>query len=111
MVVYDEANGDNWSGFYGSKPELKHKIRKVFSHYKAVESLMFTCRAEHARLKSIKFAPGEVEEPVEKDFKNRLNLYQNILTAKLNELQKVRNEISILLHHDSITGTCSNTPE
>lgn len=45
------------------------------------------------------------------DFKSRLNFYDNYLNIKLAELQKVRNEISILLHHDAISGTCSNTPE
>jgi len=24
MFVYDESNGDNWAGFFGSKPELKY---------------------------------------------------------------------------------------
>ena len=43
LFVYDEKNGDNWSGYFGSKPELKHKIKRVFNHYKAVESLYFAC--------------------------------------------------------------------
>jgi len=33
------------------------------------------------------------------------------MEVKLKELEKVRYEISILLHHDAISGTSSPTPE
>ena len=53
MFVYDQENGDNWSGYFGSKPDLKYHIRKVFNKYRAVESLMFGIKAEFERVKTI----------------------------------------------------------
>ena len=52
MFVYDQENGDNWSGFYGSKPDLKYNIRKVFNKYRAVESLIFGVKAELEKTKT-----------------------------------------------------------
>ena len=34
MFVYDERNGDAWSGYYGSKPYLKTQIRETFSLFR-----------------------------------------------------------------------------
>ena len=61
MFVYDEENGDNWSGFYGSKPELKHQIKRVFNTFRAVENLLFAVKAEFARIKTIVLQPNEAD--------------------------------------------------
>jgi hypothetical protein len=46
MFVYTEKNKDSWSGYYGSKPDLKMHIRRIFNVYRATESLIFAVRAE-----------------------------------------------------------------
>ena len=46
MLVYDEKNGDNWSGYYGSKPFLKTQIKWVFNLYRQLELLMFLAETE-----------------------------------------------------------------
>ena len=53
MFVYDEKNGDNWSGYYGSKPELKMQIKDVFIRYRQTEALLFTVRMELANLQKV----------------------------------------------------------
>ena len=53
MLVYDEKNGDAWSGYYGSKPDLKMHIRQIFDSYRATTSLMFVARLELEKLKSL----------------------------------------------------------
>jgi hypothetical protein len=50
MFVYTERNNDSWSGYYGSKPDLKMHIKRVFNSYRATETLIFLARADLARL-------------------------------------------------------------
>ena len=111
MLVYDESNGDNWSGFFGSKPELKYQIRKIFSKFRSVENLLFATKAEYERIKTIEFGANEGTLAIKNDFNNRKTNFKQVLEQKLGELEKARYEISILLHHDAITGTNSPTPE
>lgn len=54
MFVYDEKNNDSWSGYYGSKPDLKLQIKRIFNVYRATETLMFTVRVEFEQLKLTK---------------------------------------------------------
>ena len=54
MFVYDEKNVDAWSGYYGSKPDLKMRIRKVFDSYRVSTSLLFVLRVEFEKLKLFK---------------------------------------------------------
>lgn len=49
MFVYDQANKDAWSGYYGSKPDLKMHIKKVFNDFRATEALMFAARMEYSK--------------------------------------------------------------
>ena len=35
--VYLWDNGDAWSGYYGSRPELKRQIKEVFRAFRATE--------------------------------------------------------------------------
>ncbi|CDW74179.1 alpha-mannosidase [Stylonychia lemnae] len=111
MLPYDESNGDAWTGFYGSRPELKSQIKQIFNYFKGVETLFFVSQCELERLKTIKMTESEASEAVQKDFQQRLELFQNYLNLKIKDLQRVRNDISILLHHDAIAGTCSQAPE
>ena len=55
MFVYDEKKGDAWSGYYGSKPDLKMKIREIFDMYRSTSALMFIVRAEYEKLKDYKY--------------------------------------------------------
>ena len=55
MFVYDEENGDAWSGYYGSKPSLKMKIREIFDKYRATTSLIFVVRVEFEKMKAFKY--------------------------------------------------------
>jgi len=68
MFVYDQTNGDNWSGYFGSKPDLKYHIRRVFNQYRAVESLFFAVKAEFERIKTITFNEGEIDQSAKNDF-------------------------------------------
>jgi hypothetical protein len=54
MFVYDEKNGDAWSGYYGSKPDLKTRIRNIFDKYRGTTSLIFVMRVEFEKLKVFK---------------------------------------------------------
>lgn len=56
MLVYDELNNDSWSGYYGSKPDLKLHIKRIFNVYRSTESLMFTVRVEFEQLKLTKIS-------------------------------------------------------
>lgn len=51
MLVYTEKNNDSWSGYYGSKPDLKYHIKRVFNTFRAAEALIFAVRAEFETLK------------------------------------------------------------
>lgn len=51
MLAYTERNNDSWSGYYGSKPDLKYHIRRVFNAFRAAESLVFVVKVEFERLK------------------------------------------------------------
>ena len=61
MFVYDEENGDNWSGYFGSKPELKYQIKQVFNQFRAVENLLFAAKAEFARIKTVELEEFEAD--------------------------------------------------
>lgn len=50
MFVYDEKNGDNWSGYYGSKPDLKYHITRIFNEYRTTTTLMFIIRVEFEKV-------------------------------------------------------------
>lgn len=51
MLVYTEKNNDSWSGYYGSKPDLKYHIRRVFNSFRATEMLIYTVRVELEKVK------------------------------------------------------------
>ncbi len=101
FFVYDEKNGDSWSGYYGSKPDLKMHITRIFNSYRTTESLLFITRLEHEILKSTSSAVLDRKLEI---FRQSLELFQKTL-------DDVRKEISILLHHDAITGTSSPSAE
>lgn len=54
MFVYTEFNKDSWSGYYGSKPDLKYHIKRVFNSFRATESLIFTVRAALETMRLLK---------------------------------------------------------
>ena len=54
MFVYDESNGDIWSGFFGSKPDFKYHVKRIFARYRATENLGFVIRVEFEKLKLVK---------------------------------------------------------
>jgi hypothetical protein len=110
MFVYSEKNLDSWSGYYGSKPDLKLHIKRVFNDFRATEALMFTVRTEVERLKATtKIAPSERAR--QQSFDKKVEIITRVIEQQQKELDAVRKEISILLHHDSITGTSSPTAE
>lgn len=51
MFVYDEKNGDSWSGYYGSKPDLKMHITRIYNSFRATEALLFVIRVEYEKEK------------------------------------------------------------
>jgi hypothetical protein len=54
MFVYDEENGDIWSGFFGSKPNFKFHVKRIFARYRAIENLSFVTRVEFQKMKLLK---------------------------------------------------------
>lgn len=54
MLVYDEQKGDIWSGFFGSKPNFKCHIKRIFGRYRATENLAFIIQVEFEKLKTTK---------------------------------------------------------
>ena len=87
MFVYEESNGDNWSGFYGSKPELKYQIRRVFSKFRSVENLLFAVKAEYERVKTIEFGANEGTTAIKNDFNNRKGNFKQLIEQNLGELE------------------------
>lgn len=77
FFVYDEANGDNWSGYFTSKPLLKNKIKRLGKLLRAFKNLYFTL--------IIKKKQGHFEE--------------------VNDMLDISESFGVLLHHDCITGT------
>jgi hypothetical protein len=73
MLVYTEANNDSWSGYYGSKPDLKMHIQRVFNAFRASESLVFTVRAEFERIKHLTQIP-ESERQKKLNFDKKLEI-------------------------------------
>jgi len=47
MFVYSQDTGDEWSGYFGSKPDLKMRIKAVFNLYRATETLKFLVFTEY----------------------------------------------------------------
>jgi hypothetical protein len=107
MFVYTEKNKDSWSGYYGSKPDLKMHIRRIFNVYRATESLIFAVRAEVEALSRLELT----EERLAANFNQKLSLMPSFLEGQQKHLHMVRKDISILLHHDAITGTSSPRAE
>ncbi len=62
MFVYDESNGDIWSGFYGSKPDFKMHVKRIFARFRATESLMFVTRLEVEKLKIVKIVQPHIDQ-------------------------------------------------
>ena len=107
MLVYTEKNNDSWSGYYGSKPDLKMHIKRVFNDYRATESLVFLSRVEVIRLNETVLK----SEHLNSIFKRKVVTMEEIIENNQKTLDLVRSDISILLHHDAITGTSSPTAE
>ena len=55
MFVYTEKNLDAWSGYYGSKPDLKYHIKRIYNSYIATTSLIFVIRLALEELKKTRF--------------------------------------------------------
>lgn len=99
MFVYNQENGDEWSGYFGSKPDLKMKIKAIFNGYRATESLKFVVFTEYQKLRSwSKLSPRD-------------EAMSKFLDRQQQLIEGIRTQIAILLHHDAITGTNSKTAE
>lgn len=76
LYVYEDDNGDSWSGYFITKPRLKLKNRETGKMLRALRSLAFTS------LKNNRLSPD-----------------------RLDQLASMAEDFGVLLHHDTITGT------
>lgn len=83
FFVYDESNGDNWSGYFTTKPLLKNKIKKLGQTLRSFKNFYFS-----QIIKGNKTTFDEV-----------------------NDLLSIAEDFGVLLHHDCITGTAKRATD
>ncbi|XP_060068985.1 alpha-mannosidase 2-like [Ylistrum balloti] len=85
FFTYNDRADQYWSGYYTSRPHLKHMARKLQSLLRSVEIFFSLCLAQAIHT-------GTVERIME------------ILRDAV-KLQSFRQTLSLFQHHDAITGT------
>lgn len=92
---------DNWSGFYGTRAELKVQIKAIFSQSRAVQNLIAIGRIELMALNGTDY----IMEDGERFSLVYLDRYSQQLESIEKQFKDVKKEIGILIHHDAISGT------
>ena len=83
------------------------KIREIFDMYRSTSALMFIVRAEYEKLKDYKY-----DNPLlQQQYEVKLQLFKRAMDLFQKSFEDVREDISILIHHDAITGTSSPSAE
>ncbi|XP_033735847.1 alpha-mannosidase 2-like [Pecten maximus] len=85
FFTYTDRSDQYWSGYYTSRPHLKHMSRKLQAILRSVEILFSLCLAQAIHTRTI-------EHIVE-------------ILKDSTKLQSYRQTLSLFQHHDAITGT------
>jgi len=106
LLQYSDKMFNDWSGFYSSRPFLKHQIRSFSNMMFAAEMLHAMAIIKGDRIVIERDSKG-TNPDASADYEN----HKKEALARHYRMKSARGIFAALLHHDAITGTCTNEVE